>query len=57
MSPLEAAIRAVCEQLGAHPDTWRGFEEVGRAGLKAFVEALPPEIAAEIRKHVALEAP
>lgn len=56
MSPLEAAIRAVCAELGAHPDTWEGFKEVGRAGLAAFVSALPADLAAEIRKHVTLEA-
>lgn len=56
MNPLEAAVRAVCAELGAAPDTWEGFKEVGRAGLAAFVAALPPEIGAEIRKHVELEA-
>lgn len=52
MKPLEAAIRAVCLALGASPDTWQGFEDVGRIGLSAFVDALPPDLAAEVRKHI-----
>jgi hypothetical protein len=50
VSPLEAAIRAVCAELGASPDTWEGFKEIGRVAASAFVAALPAEIGDEVRK-------
>lgn len=49
MNPVEAAIRAVCRELGADPDTWRGFEEVGRAALDGFISALPADVAEAVR--------
>lgn len=49
MSPVEAAIRAVCTAMGADPDTWRGFEEIGRVGVEAFINTLPPDLAEAVR--------
>jgi hypothetical protein len=52
MSPLEAAIRAVCRHIGADPETWRGFESIGLVALKALLEALPPDAAVLLREHL-----
>jgi hypothetical protein len=52
MTPMEAAIRAVCRHIGADPDTWRGFEGIGRVALEALFETLPTELAEQLRLHV-----
>lgn len=50
MSPLEQAIRAVCSHIGADPDGWRGFEELGRKAVEALVAALPADVAEALRR-------
>lgn len=52
MTPLEAVGRAVCDELAAHPETWRGFEPAIRKALDAFLSALPPELADAVREHM-----
>lgn len=52
MSPLEAAIRAVCSYIGADPNNWAGFEGIGRVALKALIEAMPPDAAETLRHHL-----
>lgn len=49
MNPVEAAIRAACHAMGADPNTWRGFEEIGRTAIDAFIAALPPDLAAAVQ--------
>jgi hypothetical protein len=49
VSPLEAAIRAVCRDIGANPDEWRGFLTIAVVGLTAFAEAVPAELGEQIR--------
>lgn len=50
MSAVEITGRAVCRVLAADPETWRGFEEAIRAGLTAFIETLPSELAERVRQ-------
>lgn len=56
MNPVEAAIRAACHFMGVSPDNadggWRNFVDVGWHSAKAFVEALPEELAAKVREHM-----
>lgn len=52
MSPLEAAIRAACEFIGADPETWRGFEALGLAALEGLIGALPDDLAERVREAV-----
>lgn len=35
--------------MGADPETWRGFEEVGRVALSAFVDTLPTHLRDAVR--------
>jgi hypothetical protein len=49
MTPLEHAIRAVCADIGANPDEWRGFLAIALTGLQAFADAVPPEVGDAIR--------
>lgn len=55
MDPVEIAIRAACTELGADPETWRGFENIGRAALIALADALPLRLGAELIEHLKLE--
>lgn len=55
MSPVEIAIRAVCKDMGANPEEWRGFLAVALIGLNAFADALPAEVRDLIRPY--LETP
>jgi hypothetical protein len=54
VTPLEHAIRAVCASIGANPEGWRGFEEIGRTALEALLAALPPELADGLRGALGL---
>lgn len=56
MDPLEAAIRAACQEIGASPHEWEGFAGIGRAALRGLLEALPhdpAEAMAALRSIVA----
>lgn len=52
MSPLEAAIRAVCSHIGVDPEMWRGFEEIALVAVSALLDALPAEASAMLRDHM-----
>lgn len=45
MSPVEAAIRVVCRDIGA--GEWGGFLDLTLLGLAALLAALPPEMTVE----------
>lgn len=53
-NPLEAAIRAACQYMGANPDSWEGFRGVGKVAADAFLAALPmhPEERDEWRLYI-----
>lgn len=50
MNPLEAAIRAVCQDIGADPENWRAFEGIGRVALNALIAALPADLGDALRR-------
>lgn len=55
MSPLEIAIRAACKHIGADPESWRGFEEIGQVAAAALVAALPAELSDPLRRALGLD--
>jgi hypothetical protein len=44
VSPLEAAIRVCCDDMGAGQADWRGFLPLTLLGLAVLLSALPPEL-------------
>jgi hypothetical protein len=52
VTPLEAAVRAVCRHIGTDPEGWEHFAEIGRVALGALLEALPPDLAKAIRAEL-----
>lgn len=44
MSLLEIATRAVCQEMGLHPDNWASFAHLSQAAFAAIAEHLPEEI-------------
>jgi hypothetical protein len=52
VNPIEAIGRAVCADLGTHPDTWQGFEGQIRKALDAFLGVLPDHLAEQVREHL-----
>lgn len=52
MDPVEAGVRAACAFMGADPETWEGFRDLGLHAARAFVDALPPDLAARVREHL-----
>lgn len=43
---LEIATRAVCEEMGLHPDRWESFAHLSQTAFKAIAEHLPEDVRA-----------
>lgn len=44
MTLLEIATRAVCQEIGLHPDKWENFAHLSQAAFNAIAVYLPEEI-------------
>lgn len=44
MTLIEIATRAVCKEIGLHPDQWTSFAHLSKTAFDAIAEHLPEEI-------------
>jgi|GEM_PF-5622028 hypothetical protein len=44
MTLLEIATRAVCQEIGLHPDRWENFAHLSQAAFDAIAAHLPEEV-------------
>lgn len=54
MNPVEAAVRAIAQSMGADPNDIQGFIGLAHVGLNALIEHLPPELGEPLREHLKL---
>ncbi|CAN7482970.1 hypothetical protein LJR225_003343 [Phenylobacterium sp. LjRoot225] len=46
MTLLEIATRAVCQEIGLHPDRWENFAHLSQAAFDAIAAHLPEDVRA-----------
>jgi len=44
MTLLEIATRAVCQEIGLHPDQWENFAHLSQAAFDAIAAYLPEDV-------------
>ena len=44
MTLLEIATRAVCQEIGLHPDRWENFAHLSQAAFDAIAAHLPEDV-------------
>jgi hypothetical protein len=44
MTLLEIATRAVCQEIGVHPDRWESFAHLAQAAFDAIAAQLPEDV-------------